>query len=34
MFYLGIKNKTALITESYYEVDPQTEEALKKNRRN
>jgi hypothetical protein len=30
MFYLGIKNKTALITESYYEVDPQTEEALKK----
>ena len=29
-FILGIKNKTALITESYYEVDPQTEEALKK----
>jgi hypothetical protein len=26
MFYIGIKNKTALITESFYEVDPQTEE--------
>lgn len=26
MFYIGIKNKTILITESYYEIDPQTEE--------
>ena len=28
MFYGGLKHKTALITESYYEVDPQTTEEL------
>ena len=30
LFYIGIKNKTALITESFYEVDPQTEKEIKK----
>ncbi len=30
MFYISIKNKSVIITEHFYEVDPQTEDELKK----